>query len=316
MCARGVVDELGDRADAAVGQECGSLHAARLAIAAAIDGRVADVNRFAGRAAIVTGASRGIGAAVAERLAAEGADVVVTARTVDRHDHLAGSLNETLERCRRYGTRVEAVAADLADADSRATIVPAALEVLDGRIDILVNNAAAAIYASLLDYPLRRRRLMFEVNVQAPIDLTQTVVPLMRAQRAGWIVNLSSGSARHAPGPPFRTEGVATTIGVYGATKAALNRVTNALAVELFGTGIRINTVEPRAAVMSEGAEALVGDIVTDDLIEPMETMVEGVVALCDCPPERTGAVHVSLDLVAELGVTVMTLDGMRPYAP
>jgi NAD(P)-dependent dehydrogenase (short-subunit alcohol dehydrogenase family) len=84
--------------------------------------------------------------------------------------------------------------------------------------------------------------------------------------------------------------------------------------VELQGTGIRINTVEPRAAVMSEGAEALVGDIVTDDLIEPMETMVESVVALCDCPRERTGGIHVSLDLIAELDVPVMTLDGTRPY--
>jgi len=272
------------------------------------------VQRFAGRTAIVTGASRGIGAAVAERLAAEGADVVVTARTVERHDHLAGSLNETLERCRRHGTTVEAVAADLADAESRATIVPAALELLGGRIDILVNNAAAAIYDSTLDYPLRRRRVMFEVNVQAPIDLTQTVIPLMRAQGEGWIVNLSSATARAAPGPPFRTEGVATTIGVYGATKAALNRITNAFAVELFGTGVRVNTVEPRAAVMSEGAEALVGDIVTDDQIEPMEAMVEGVAALCACPPERTGMVHVSLDLIDELGLTVMTLDGARPH--
>jgi NAD(P)-dependent dehydrogenase (short-subunit alcohol dehydrogenase family) len=271
--------------------------------------------KMTGRTAIVTGASRGIGAAVAERLAAEGADVVVTARTVDRHEHLAGSLNETLDRCRRYGTNVEAVAADLADADSRAAIVPAALAALGGHIDILVNNAAAAIYDSTLDYPLRRRRLMFEVNVQAPIDLAQTVIPFMRAQGEGWIVNLSSATARPAPGPPFRTEGVATTIGLYGATKAALNRITNAFAVELQGSGVRINTVEPRAAVMSEGAEALVGDIVTDDLIEPMETMVESVVALCDCAEDRTGQVHVSLDLVDELGLTVMTLDGARPYA-
>src|SRR5579864_1170364 len=104
------------------------------------------MGRFEGRHAVVTGASRGIGAAIAERLAAEGADVVVTARTVDRHEHLAGSLNETLERCRRHGTRVEAVAADLADAESRGRIVPSALEILDERIDILVNNAAAAIY--------------------------------------------------------------------------------------------------------------------------------------------------------------------------
>jgi NAD(P)-dependent dehydrogenase (short-subunit alcohol dehydrogenase family) len=271
------------------------------------------MSRFAGRKAIVTGASRGIGAAIAERLAAEGADVVITARTVSAADHpLAGSLEETVERCRRYGTTVGWVAADLADADSRAEIIPRALEVLDGRVDILVNNAAAAIYASLLDYPLRRRRLMFEINLQAPIDLAQTVIPLMRAQGEGWIVNLSSATARPAPGPPFRTEGVAASIGVYGATKAALNRITNAFAVELQGTGIRVNTVEPRAAVMSEGAEALVGDIVTDDLIESMEEMVEATVALCDCPPERTGRVHVSLDLVAELGLEVRTLDGAR----
>ncbi|HEY8216314.1 MAG TPA: SDR family NAD(P)-dependent oxidoreductase [Acidimicrobiia bacterium] len=273
------------------------------------------MSRFTGRKAIVTGASRGIGAAVAERLAAEGADVVVTARSVSPDDHrLAGSLHETVERCRRHGTTVELVAANLADADSRATIVPAALEVLDGRVDILVNNAAAAMYASVLDYPLRRRRLIFEINLHAPVDLAQTVIPLMRAQAEGWIVNLSSATARHAPGPPFRTSGVSAVIGVYGATKAALNRITNAFAVELYGTGIRVNTVEPRAAVMSEGAEALVGDIVTDDLIESMEGMVEAVVALCDCPPERTGQVHVSLDLLAELGTEVMTLDGSRAY--
>jgi len=270
--------------------------------------------RLIGKKAIVTGASRGIGAAVAERLAAEGADVVVTARTVDRHDHLAGSLNETLARCRRYGTTVEAVAADLADAESRASIVPAALTALGGRVDILVNNAAAAMYQSVLDYPLRRRRIMFEINLHAPVDLAQAVIPLMASQGEGWIVNLSSATARPAPGPPYRTEGVAMKIGVYGATKAALNRITNAFAVELQESGIRINTVEPRAAVMSEGAEALVGDIVTAEMVEPMETMVESVLALCDCGVERTGGIYVSRDLVAEVGATVMMLDGTAPY--
>ena len=97
---------------------------------------------------------------------------------------------------------------------------------------------------------------------------------------------------------------------MYGASKAALNRITNALAVETFDTGVRINTVEPRAAVMSEGAEALVGGIVRDDQIESMEAMVESIVALCECEPERTGHVHVSLDLLDELGRTVMELDG------
>jgi NAD(P)-dependent dehydrogenase (short-subunit alcohol dehydrogenase family) len=272
------------------------------------------MKRFAGRNAIVTGSSRGIGAATAERLAAEGANVMLVARTLDQHDHLAGSLKETLQRCARFGTAVEPFVADLADADSRDRIVPAALELFDGRVDILVNNAAAAIYASTLDYPLRRRRLMFEVNVQAPADLTQAALPGMINRGEGWIVNVSSATARPAVGPPFRTDGVTTRIGVYGATKAALNRLTNAFAVELYDTGVRINTVEPRSAVMSEGAEALVGDIVKDEQIESMEAMVEAIVALCDCERERTGNVLVSLDLLDELRMTVLTFDGTAPY--
>src|SRR5262245_4660104 len=271
-------------------------------------------SRFGGRNVVITGASRGIGAALAERFAAEGADVLVVARTVDAHDHLAGSLSATLERCRRYGTRVEALAADLADAESRRAIVPRALELFGGRIDVLLNNAAAAIYQPTLDYPLKRRRIGFEVNVHAPVDLAQAVIPGMAARGEGWIVNVSSAAARYEGGRPKELRKPPPYIGVYGASKAALNRITVALAAELQGTGIRVNTIEPRAAVMSEGAEALIGGTVSDELIESMEAMVEGTLVLCDCPPDWTGGVHVSLDLLDELGVRVMTLDGSRPY--
>ena len=163
------------------------------------------MNRFSGRNALVTGASRGIGAAIAERLAAEGANVVVTARTVDRHAHLEGSLNETLDRCRAHGTTVEAVAADLADPVDRQRIVPEAVELLGGPIDVLVNNAAAAVYQSMLEFPLRRRAISFEVNEHMPVDLAQAVIPAMVASGEGWIVNVSSATARPAPGPPFNT---------------------------------------------------------------------------------------------------------------
>jgi citronellol/citronellal dehydrogenase len=272
------------------------------------------VKRFEGRNVIVTGASRGIGAALAERLCAQGANVALVARTAEKHDHLAGSLADTAQRCARFGTAVHTIVADLADADSRATVVPTALEVFDGRLDILVNNAAAAIYQSLLTYPLKRRRIMFEVNVHAPVDLIQAAAPVMAARGEGWILNVSSASAKHAAGPPFRTAGRATEIGLYGSTKAALNRETNALAVELYDRNIRVNTIEPRAAVMSEGAEALVGGLVTDDQIESMEAMVEAAVALCDCPLERTGQILSSLDLLDELGLTVLNLDASGPY--
>jgi citronellol/citronellal dehydrogenase len=268
-------------------------------------------SRLAGRRALITGASRGIGASTAERLAAEGADIAITARTLEHHPTLAGSLLETAERLRGYGGRVVSVVADLADADARAAIVPQAIEGLGGPLEILVNNAAAAIYQPLADFSLRRRRLTFEVNVHAPFDLAQAVLPAMLEVGEGWIVNISSATARQWE-PPFRLGALGSSTGVYGASKAALNRLTNALAAELAGSGVRVNTLEPRAAVMSEGAKVLLGTTLSDDEVESMEEMVEAVVALCDCPPHRSGGTHVSLDLLAELGLTAHELDGSR----
>ncbi len=265
--------------------------------------------RLAGRRAVVTGASRGIGAAAARRLAAEGADVAITARTAEHHPTLNGSLAETAEALRSFDGRVATVAADLSDAEDRDRIVPTAAELLGGPIDILVNNAAAAVYQPLADFPLRRRRLVFEVNVHAPMDLAQAVLPSMLERGAGWVVNLSSASARPWE-PPFTPSVLGSTSGVYGASKAALNRLTNALGGELAGTGIRVNTVEPRAAVRSEGAEAMVGGRLSPDQYESMEEMVEAILALCDCPEGLTGRTHVSLQLIDELGLTVHGLDG------
>jgi citronellol/citronellal dehydrogenase len=266
--------------------------------------------QFAGRRALVTGASRGIGAGVAQRLAAEGADVAVTARTLEPGARLAGSLRETADRLLRHGGKVAVVAADLADADDRARIVPEAAEALGGPLDILVNNAAAAIYQPTADFPLRRRRLLTEVNVHAPLDLAQAVVPAMREAGDGWIVNLTSRAARPWPGPPFELGAHGTTLALYGASKAALERITNGLGAELHGTGIRVNAVAPRAAVLTEGADALVGGTLAVGKVESLEEMVEAVAALCACPPEVTGRVHVSLDLIADWGLEVRTLDG------
>lgn len=267
--------------------------------------------RFDGRRALVTGASRGIGAAVAQRLAAEGAHVAVVARTRDEGSHtLAGSLASTAGRLAEHGTQVAALVADLSDPASRADLVARAEAALDGPIDVLVNNAAAAIYQPLQEFPLRRRQLTFEVNVHAPLDLAQQVLPGMRARGAGWIVNVSSATARMQNGPPFRLVPPGPAMAVYGASKAALNRLTNGLAAEVYGSGVRVNTVEPRSAVRSEGAHALVGATLRDDQIESLEQMVEAVTWLCDCPVDVTGRVCVSLDLLEERTIEVRGLDG------
>src|SRR5450432_818556 len=124
---------------------------------------------LAGRVALVTGASRGIGAAIARRFAAEGAAVAITARTLepDSSSPLEGSLQETLAILESFGGKATVVAADLSDAESRARIVPEVEKAL-GPIDVLVNNAAAAIYMPNAEIPLKRRRLTFEINVHAP----------------------------------------------------------------------------------------------------------------------------------------------------
>lgn len=266
--------------------------------------------RFAGRRVVVTGSSRGIGAGIAERMAAEGADVVLTARTLDQHENLEGSLNATRDRLAKYGTNVGVIVADLTDPTDRLRVIPEAEELLGGHVEILVNNAAASIQAPLVGFSNKRRNIMFEVNVNAPTDLALQALPKMIEAGEGWIVNLSSGSATLWPGPPATFEPTAVNISAYGASKAALNRITNGLAMEIFGTGVRVNTVEPRAAVLSEGAAALVGDRLRPDQIEPMEAMVEGTIHLCDCPPEFTGQITVSLDLVERFGLEVRNLDG------
>ena len=266
--------------------------------------------RFEGRRAVVTGASRGIGAGIAERLAAEGADVALVARTLDKHKSLPGSLQETQRVCERHGTRVVSVVADLTDEQARSRVVPAAVELLGANIDILVNNAAASIAVPLTEVTVKRQRIAYECNVIAPLHLSQQVIPSMRAAGAGWIVNLTSTGARLHDGPPFNLGPQGSLMELYGATKAALNRITNGLAGDLDGTGIRVNAVGPRVAVISDGFADLLGDVLASDAFESREEIVEAVVALCDCPDEVTGQVAVSLDLIAEWGLTVHGLDG------
>jgi citronellol/citronellal dehydrogenase len=255
--------------------------------------------------ALVTGASRGIGAAVAERLAAEGAAVAVTARTVDAHPSLPGSLRETVAAIEAAGGRALAVAADLADGDDRARVVPE-VEAGLGPIDILVNNAAAAFYLPTAQIPLKRRRLMFELNVEAPVDLAQAVLPGMRARRRGWIVNISSATSRHPQGPPFDPGlKLQWTSTAYGASKAALERFTTGLAAEVSGDGIAVNSLAPVAAVRTPGAEVWVGGLMDahPEIVEPMDVFVDAVFALCACDPAAlTGRICYSSPLLEELG--------------
>jgi NAD(P)-dependent dehydrogenase (short-subunit alcohol dehydrogenase family) len=241
--------------------------------------------------------------------------VALVARTLGVGDEPDGSLSTTKAHCEIHGGTVGAIVADLTDDQDRLRVIPEAVELLGGPVEVLVNNAAAAIPVALTEISGDQQRLLFEANVIAPLLLAQAVVPAMREMSEGWIVNLSSVGAELTPGPPFRFNPVGSTMDVYGATKAALNRVINGLAAELFGTGIRVNTVQPRIAVMSEGMRAF-ADKVGPGVFERMEDTVEAVVALCDCPAEQTGQITVTLDLLSELGITPRGLDGENLAEP
>jgi NAD(P)-dependent dehydrogenase (short-subunit alcohol dehydrogenase family) len=264
-----------------------------------------------GRVALVTGASRGIGAAIAERFAAEGASVAVTARSLDAHpDHLPGTLFEVADRIRKRGVRAATIGADLTEPSERPRIVREAEKAL-GPIDILVNNAAAAFYIPFERISPKRMRIAWELNVRAPFELAQLVVPGMRERGRGWIVNVSSATAMNPQGPPYpdfyRTGGAT----LYGLTKAALDRLTTGLAAELSGAGIAVNSLAPVAAVMTPGVAAL--GIVPDvpELVEPVELMAEAAVAVASGDPAvLTGRILYTKPLLDELGREVRAVDG------
>lgn len=261
-----------------------------------------------GRVALVTGASRGIGKAIAQRLASEGASVVVNASRMGEHGNLPGTLAGTVDELRAAGAKADAVACDLSDPDARAGLVEAA-SAFFGPVDILVNNAAAGVMRLPSQTTNEDRRFMFELNLSAPVDLAQQALSGMRAAGAGWILNIGSATSTQ-PELPYRdTKQSAWIVGAYGASKAALDRYTVALAHELQEDGIFVNCMMPTSIVLTAAAD-YVRDIAraNPDWVEPVEMMAEG--ALEFCTGRHVGRVLTSREIVHSCARKVHSLDG------
>jgi len=272
-----------------------------------------DGHRLDGKIALVTGASRGIGTAIARRLAAEGASVACTARTLDPDPKYVGTLRDTVDLIRSAGGRAEAFRADLSSNEDRARLVDEVHSTL-GPVDILVNNAAVTFFFPVETFPEKRFKLMIETQVWSAIDLAQRVIPDMRAAGGGAILNLSSRAAVKPVGPPFEPWYASGASSVYGLCKAALERLSLGMAAELYADRIAVNTLAPWDNVPTPGAMA--HDLVEDSRLEPEELIAQAALELCAGDPARlTGRVAYSQPLLAELGVQARALDG-GPFAP
>ncbi|MFI6364038.1 SDR family oxidoreductase [Nocardia sp. NPDC050630] len=195
------------------------------------------MGRFDGKTAIVTGASRGIGLAIAQRLVADGARVCVTARKKDALDAVVAELGGP--------ERAIGVAGRADDVEHQTEAIERTLETF-GSVDFLVNNAGInPVYGPMVELDLAAARKVFEVNCLAAISWVQQAHKAWLGEHGGSVVNVASvAGIKPAPG-----------IGFYGATKAMLVHITQELAVEL-GPSIRVNAIAP-AVVKTQFATAL-----------------------------------------------------------
>ena len=270
---------------------------------------------LAGKVALITGASRGIGRAIAQRLAGAGATVVVTARSLDsastsirgnEQKVIPGTLSETVALIEAAGGKAIAIAADLENPADRDRLIERTVKAAGG-IDILVNNAGYADYGRMEYMSLETFDRTVDHYFRAPFVLSKAAIPYMKAKGAGWIVNVGSTTAL-APRKPYRPQQKAGGELIYAACKAALNRFTQGLAAELLDYNIAVNVIGPSTAVRTPGASDLIPEQYPT---EDVEYLAEAALALCYLPAaERSGLVTYSMHYPHYLGIQVKSLDG------
>jgi NAD(P)-dependent dehydrogenase (short-subunit alcohol dehydrogenase family) len=234
-----------------------------------------------GKVAVVTGASRGIGRAIAVALAQAGVDVVCTARSTEAQPHkvLPGTIEETARQVQALGRRAVAIPADVSKEEEVEAMARRVLAEF-GRLDILVNNAAIATSGSFLEVPVRRWDLVLNVNLRGVYLCSRAFLPSMLERGSGSIINVSS-YASHTDG----SWGLA-----YSVSKAALERLTTGLAAELAPAGIAVNAIQIERFVSSEGFVYLSPGADYSTWDKP-ETVGEDLVWLASREPSFTGQI-------------------------
>jgi NAD(P)-dependent dehydrogenase (short-subunit alcohol dehydrogenase family) len=240
---------------------------------------------LSGRTAIVTGAGRGIGAAIARALDREGARVALVARSLDElNETAAGLVNDPV-----------VVTADLGTGDGPAAAVDAAVERLGGRLDVLVNNAGMALRKPSDELTVDEVDLVWQVNVRSALLVTAAAIPHLLASDHASVVSISSISGLR--GAPRRA--------VYAASKAALDGMTRSLAMEFGPRGIRFNTVAPGVVETAMWRENLEQPGVADAVLGVIPTR-----RLSDASEVADAVLFLASDLSRAITGEVISADG------
>lgn len=274
---------------------------------------------LAGKVAIITGCSRGLGKQAALDFARRGAKVVLAARTVDPDDTLPGTLGEALEQIDALGGEAMAVATDLAKEEDLHRLVDKTIERFGG-VDILINNAAATTgkiwETRFLNLSREEWLYQFAVNVHAPFTLIQRVVLIMEGRGGGRIINLSTGSGEvfRMPEEPPKLDSVgefSLSVPGYYSSKRALDRLGNCLAPELALKNIAVIGMHP-GLVATELVAIRVKEAGLDDSVAVPMTVPSRMLiyfASCTDPMEYTGRLFWAERELAELGIDLEQLD-------
>jgi citronellol/citronellal dehydrogenase len=246
----------------------------------------------------ITGATRGIGKAIALRAAADGANVVVTGKTVTPHPKLPGTIYSAADEVDRAGGRALPIAMDVRDEAHVDAAIAQTLERFGG-IDILVNNASAISLTGTLDTPMKRFDLMHQVNTRGTFLCTQKALPLLRRAANPHVLNLAPPLQSTLDARWFAPH-LAYTMAKYGMSLCVLG-----MAEEFRTDGIAVNALWPRTAIDTEAIRLIAGEDVRLKRTRRVEIMSDAAYVVLSQPSRTfTGRFLIDEDVLREAGVT------------
>ncbi|HEX9942306.1 MAG TPA: NAD(P)-dependent oxidoreductase [Thermoanaerobaculia bacterium] len=260
-----------------------------------------------GKTLFITGASRGIGKAIALRAAADGANVAVVAKTAEPHPKLPGTIHTAAAEIKAAGGKALPIQADIRDEDQIAEAVRRTVEAFGG-IDVLVNNASAINLTGTLETPMKRFDLMWSVNARATFACSQACIPHLKKSPNPHILTLSPPLNLD---PQWFKQNTAYTISKYGMSLCVLG-----LAAEFKEDGIAINALWPRT-VIATAALAMLGGLTPPERCRRPEIVADAAhVILTRDSRCCTGNFYIDEEVLREAGVTDFEKYAVAPGQP